>query len=84
MNYTVTWETDVLSVLATIWLQATDRQAVTRAQAAIDRQLTRDPLSYSTPVSEGLYAIEDPPLRVQFEVLEEDRLVTIVSVRPVP
>jgi hypothetical protein len=84
MNYTVIWEAGVLSVLASIWLQAPDRQAVTRAQANIDHRLATDPLAYSTQVTEGLYAIEDPPLRVQFEVSEDDRLVTVVSVRPVP
>ena len=84
MNYTVVWEADALSILAAIWLQAPDRQAVTRAQATIDRQLATDPLSYGTPVSEGLYALEEPPLRVQFEVSEEDLLVTVVSIRPVP
>jgi hypothetical protein len=35
-------------------------------------------------VSEGLYAIEIHPLRVQFEVSEIERIVTVVSVRQLP
>ncbi len=84
MNYAVVWTDDALDGLATTWLQSPDPQAVTAAQATIDRLLAVDPLGNGRPVSEGLYAIEVPPLRAQFEVSEQDQVVTVVSVRGLP
>jgi hypothetical protein len=84
MNYSVDWSPAARSALAMVWIQSPDRQAVTAAQARIDQLLAADPFGRSTPVSEGLYAIEVRPLRAQFEVSEDDRVVTVVSVREVP
>jgi hypothetical protein len=84
MNYAVQWGDDALNGLGRAWIQAPDRQAVTRAQMAIDRLLGTDPLGHGTPVSEGLYKLVVPPLRVQFEVSEDERLVTVVFVRGIP
>jgi hypothetical protein len=84
MNYSVDWTDDTLAALAAVWLRSADRQAVSAAQATIDRELARDPFGAGIPVSEGLYALEVPPLRVQYEASEEDRVVTVVSVRELP
>jgi hypothetical protein len=84
MTYSVEWDDDVVAALTALWLQATDRQAVTAAQATIDRVLAANPLGSGYPVSEGLYAIEVPPLRAQYEVLPNDRVVKVVSVRRLP
>jgi hypothetical protein len=81
MNFTVDWPDDSLAALAAAYLQAPDRQAVTAAQAAIDRLLAMDPRGNSTAVNEGLYALEVRLLRVQYEISERDRIVTVVSVR---
>jgi hypothetical protein len=67
-----------------VWIQSPDRQAVTTAQARIDQLLAADPFGHGTPVSEGLYVIEERPLRAQFQVPEDDRVVTVVSVREAP
>ncbi len=40
MNYAVTWSSDARNSLALIWIQATDRSAVTSAQATIDHLLS--------------------------------------------
>jgi hypothetical protein len=80
MSYTVNWETPALNTLATIWIRAVNRRAVTTAQARIDRLLSVDPLDNGVPVSEGLYAIEVHPLRALFEVLEASKSVKVVSV----
>jgi hypothetical protein len=68
MNYSVDWSPDARSTLAAIWLGASNRRAVTMAQARIDRLLAADPLRNGAPAAEGLYAIDVHPLRVQFEL----------------
>jgi hypothetical protein len=80
MNFAVDWEAEALSHLAAIWLQATDRQAVTAAEARIDHLLGTNPLGNGFPVSEGLYAIEVYPLRAAFEVSVAKQRVSVVSV----
>ena len=84
MTYSVDWAPDALSALATTYLQAPDRRAVTAAQARIDQLLATDPLGNSTPVSEGLYAIDEPPLRALFEVSVPLHWVKVVSVEWLP
>jgi hypothetical protein len=81
MNYTVNWTDEAQFSLAAVWMRAVDRWAVTAAQTTVDRLLATDPLRNGTHVSEGLYALEVDPLRVQFEVSEGNRVVTVVSVR---
>lgn len=54
MKYTVDWLPDPLATLTAIWLQSADRQAVTQAQATIDRLLTADPIRNGKPLAEGL------------------------------
>jgi hypothetical protein len=84
MNWTVDWTPEALSHLTAVWLQAPDRQAVTAAQARIDALLAADPLAHGLPRSEGLHAIDVPPLRAVFEVSDADRTVTVVSVNWLP
>jgi hypothetical protein len=84
MKYTVTWSDDAIAVLATIWMQSPHRNAVTAAQAEIDRLLATDPRRHGAIVSEGLYAIDVHPLWAQFEVSDGDRIVNVVSVRELP
>ncbi len=80
MSYNVIWEAPALNTLATIWIRAANRQAVTAAQARIDHLLAANPLGNGIPVSEGLYAIEIGPLRALFEVIEASKSVKVVSV----
>ena len=79
MSYSVAWTPAARATLATIWIGAADRQAVTIAQARMDRLLAVDPLKNGTPLSEGLYAIEIHPLRALFEVDATGKFVSIVS-----
>ena len=84
MRFEVHWEDDDLAVLASLWLSAPDKMAVTRAQAAIDRLLAVDPIKNRTPLSEGIYAIEVHPLRVLYEINLADRSVDVVAVKLLP
>jgi hypothetical protein len=84
MSYSVDWTGDALAALTAVWIHSSNRQSVTLAQASLDQILSADPFGRGKAVSEGLYAIEIHPLRVQFEVSEIERIVTVVSVRQLP
>jgi hypothetical protein len=80
-KYTVTWLKGAAGHLAQIWIDAPDKQAVTRAANSIDLELATDADSKGAPVKEGLRSLYLPPLHVLFTVREPDRLVEVVSVR---
>jgi hypothetical protein len=81
MRYTVTWLRGAQNHLAQVWVDAPDKQAVTLAADAIDRELAVAPDQKGSPVSEGLRTLYIPPLHVLFSVREADRLVEVASVR---
>jgi hypothetical protein len=82
--YDVDWLPDALQALADLWVQAADRQAVTDAQAEIDRTLAQDPLSTGHPLPEGLYRLVVPPLAVLYSVDQTRRHVAVEAVWPIP
>jgi hypothetical protein len=77
MFYTVEWAYNAEMELAAIWLRAANRQAVTPAQAAIDRLLRVDPVANGTALSEGLWRLAVPPLVVFYSIDETQRHVTV-------
>jgi hypothetical protein len=79
-SYAVDWPEEVLSDLTDIWLRAPDRQAVTDAQARIDRLLGANPFGNGIHVSEGLYSLHAPPLAVSYTIDPSARRVEIQSV----
>jgi hypothetical protein len=79
-KYTVTWVKSAQNELATIWTQATDKQAVADAADAIDRELSTDAPTKGQPATGGLRSFEIDPLQVLFSVSEPDRLVTVLRV----
>jgi hypothetical protein len=80
-RYTVTYTRDALQALARLWLSASDRRAVTQACDAVDRLLRDDPSSRGYLYGSKLRQAIVEPLFVEFTVNEDDRLVTIWSVR---
>jgi hypothetical protein len=85
MSYSVDWAPEARSQLAAIWTQhVSQRQAITAAQARIDRLLAADPQRHGSALAEGLYVIHVPPLRAVYEIKEPDRLVNVVSVNFLP
>ena len=77
---TVIWLVEAETQLAAIWLAASDRNAVTSAQAKIDTELSVDPIDKCIRVAEGLYKIVVNPLSVYCEVNQSDRKVVINAV----
>lgn len=80
MRYTVVWTTDAEQELASIWLNAKDRSAVTSAVLRIDMALREDPLLEGESRSGMFRVIHELPLGVDFRAVEEDRMVYVVAV----
>jgi hypothetical protein len=76
MHYTVVSSPAADAALARIWLQASDRDAVTQASAEIDRALKSAPLTRGL-AQNGSYSLTVAPLTVIYEVSPPDYLVTI-------
>jgi hypothetical protein len=77
-RYRVIWRKRARRDLAAIWIAAPDRNAVTQAQATADHLLATDPYRYGTPVSEGLWSLTVPLLRISFEI-DDARLRVVVT-----
>jgi mRNA-degrading endonuclease RelE of RelBE toxin-antitoxin system len=84
MNWTVEWVPEAEDALADAWLQANDPQAVTRAQADVDRLLARDPVANGRLVHEGLYQIVVAPLTVFYSIDTANRTVEVSEVWFIP
>jgi hypothetical protein len=80
MRYTVTWTPPAQDELATVWLNAPDRRAVTAASHRIDKALRNDPDTQGEEYF-GDRILEDEPLAVTFAVYPDDRLVEVPQVR---
>lgn len=79
-RYTVVWHVDAQAQLAKLWLDATDRQAVTQAADAVDVILALDAPTKGIAVEGDLQELILPPLQLLFGVSEPDRIVKIVNV----
>ena len=79
-RYTVVWVQSVEDELVEIWMAAEDRNAVTFATHAIDRELGAEADSKGEDLAEGLRSLNVPPLRIIFTVSTDDRLVEVVRV----
>jgi plasmid stabilization system protein ParE len=84
MKYTVIWRPSAEADLADLWIEATDRAAVTQAAAEINRMLTADPLNAGESRSGSDRIVFIPPLMALVEVRELDRLVVVMHVRQLP
>jgi hypothetical protein len=82
MRYTVTWLTDAEDELMNLWIQASDRQAVTAASNRMEKTLRRD-ADQKGYTDDGRRILIDPPLAFTFTVSPDDRLVTIIWVERV-
>jgi len=80
MKFTVIWKPKSERGLASIWLTADDRAAVTAAANEIDRLLRSRPLAVGESRSGNIRVLVIPPLAVHYEVLEDDCLVNVMTV----
>lgn len=79
-KYTVTWSPEAMADLATLWLDAVDRDAVAESSDRIDVDLRWDAhlRGDERPLSKRTYY--EWPLGVDFEVSEPDRMVRVLAV----
>ncbi len=84
MKYTVIWISAAGHELASAWLNAAVRNAVTSAAHAIDMLLSTDPETRGELRFDTVRTLTVPPLGVDFEVVEADRIVYVLSVWYIP
>ena len=80
MKYTVLWTPAAEGHLTKIWVDAEDRSAVTSAANSIDKLLTQHPESLGESRNENVRIMFVPPLGLEFEVLDDDRIVYVLAV----
>jgi plasmid stabilization system protein ParE len=80
MKYTVIWTPSAERGLASIWLAADDRAAVAAAANSLDSMLRRDAQRRGESRGDNLRVLFAAPLGIDFEVIEADRLVYILTV----
>jgi hypothetical protein len=61
-------------------LLSNDRNGVTEAAAKIDRTLNEDPDAVGRRTFDDVREFLCPPLGIEFEVVEDDRIVYVLSV----
>jgi hypothetical protein len=82
MRFTLAYLPDALAELAVLWLDSTDRAAVSRASDLIDRELRDSPDTKGDAVEGSLRKIVAHPLVFYYVISPADRLATVWSVRP--
>jgi len=80
MKFEVIWIPSAVQELAAIWLQASDRQAVTTAAHAIEKRLESDPENDGESRPKGRRILHSKPLGVRYRVLVDRRLVKVLRV----
>jgi plasmid stabilization system protein ParE len=80
MIFTVLWTPTAEQELASIWLDAEDRNAVTSAAHTIDALLRADPHTRGESRHDAVRVLFVPPLGVDFDVVEADRIVYVLTV----
>jgi hypothetical protein len=80
MNYTVRWIATAHDRLERIWMTADNKPAVMRAAGFIDRILETDPYRDDVVFLGEEKTIVVEPLAVDFEVIEDQRMVLVLNV----
>jgi hypothetical protein len=84
MTYTVVWSKNAENELLQIWTDSADRGSITRAANAIDPTLRFDPILRGETYKLSTRVLEIWPLLALYRVFEQDRLVKVISIQPVP
>ena len=78
--FAVEGEASAEDELALLWMKAADRQAVNAAQVRADQLLAANLIGNGRHLSEGLYQLTVPPLKLSYTVDEGNRRVEVISV----
>ena len=80
MKYTVGWTGAALRELASEWIQAEDRAAVSAASNEIDRLLAGAPRAQGESRRGMMGVMFIRPLAVEYEIIEDDCKVRVLTV----
>jgi plasmid stabilization system protein ParE len=80
MKYHVVYQPTAEDQLADIWTVAPDQIRVTRAADRIDALLTYTPTTVGESRAPGVRVLFEDPLVVTYEVIEDDKRVTVLRV----
>jgi hypothetical protein len=80
MKWTVIYRPSAKSQLASLWMQAVDREAVARAANSADREFATAPLTAGESREGNQRILIEPPLAFLFDVNDQDRTVLVWSV----
>lgn len=84
MKYTVTWRPSAARRLSEIWLDSPDRTAVAEASDSIDSLLSLCPHEQGEERDPTTRILIVTPLAVVYEISDDDRRVTVLSIRQTP
>ena len=80
MNFIIVWSDAAIQDLARIWLQVSNRNAITRASNQIDQVLSQNPQYVGESRAGNERVFFEDPLGVRFEVVIDDMIVTVGAV----
>ena len=80
-NFEVQWNPDAEDLLATLYMRVSDPNTVWPAQYRADRRLEQQPRDHGFELSEGLWQIIEPPLKIFYEIDDATRLVIVTHVQ---
>ena len=79
MPYRLSWSPDARNSLATLWIIASNRNAMTRAVYEIEQQLIANPAK-GEAVSEGLYKSTAHPISLYYEIDHDKAHVRVTGI----
>ena len=83
MKYSLTWSKNAEDALGTAWLSASpdQREAITLATNAIERELKLRPNDVGESRPDGRRMVISLPVALTYQVYEDDRLVRVEAFR---
>ncbi len=79
--FQVEWDDDASDKLALLYLLVSDPNTIWPAQYRADRKLEQQPRQAGAEVSEGLWQIVEPPLKIYYEIDDTKQIVTVTHVQ---
>ena len=80
-NYTVIWVPTAKDELIAVWIVAPDQLAVTQAAHRLDRHCAQHPFAIGIARNSSVNrTATDFPLGIDYEIIEDDKLVRILRV----
>ena len=83
MKYTVVWKPAAEAELAKLWMSARNRSEFTAAADSVENLLKYDPHAQGESRSAGTRLLILDLIAIRFTIIEDDRLVEVLSVHKV-